>query len=190
MITIVREQILDVPHIESLLDAAFGFDRKSKSSYSLRENIEPLQELGLVVRHHGNVVGTIRFWPAIIRDILNGKNQSTLLLGPFAIHPDLQGQGHGNALLQAALDQVDAYGFKRVMLVGCARYYGGFGFRTVKPRYISMPGNRDAGRLLVRQNGELSSLPTVGQLAPADMGVYNDIIGSPSYASGIPEFAF
>lgn len=155
---------MDVPQIEALLDIAFGKGRKSKSSYSIRNSCEPLLELGWVLRSDADILGTIRFWPALIRDTLTGKSHETLFLGPLAVHPDLQGGGYGKQLMDTALCKVDSLRFKRVMLVGCSKYYGGFGFRSVKPKYISMPGNRDAGRLLVRESGSLPSLPTVGQV--------------------------
>jgi predicted N-acetyltransferase YhbS len=164
MIIIDQEHALDVPQIETLLDVSFGKDRKSKSSYSIRENVDPIHHLNLVLRSEGKILGTVRFWPAIIRDALGGVNHDTLLLGPLAVHPSIQGSGRGRLLLRAALENVDAKRYSRIMLVGCLKYYGEFGFRSVKPKYISMPGNRDAGRLLVREWGSLPSLPTVGQL--------------------------
>ncbi|UTW54460.1 GNAT family N-acetyltransferase [Kordiimonas sp. SCSIO 12610] len=168
MIIIDQEHVLDAPQIEMLLDTTFGLGRKSKSSYSLRENIDPIHDLSFVLRSNNVVLGTIRFWPAVIHDVLGGSDQQTLFLGPLAIHPDVQGTGYGKMLVDAALAKVDELSFSRVMLVGCTKYYGKFGFRSVKPKYISLPGNRDAERLLVRENGSVRSLPSLGRLIASD----------------------
>lgn len=171
MITYGPERPFEDGQIDQLLDKAFGPARLMKASYRLRQDVAPVQHLSMVARDgEGRVVGTIRFWPVTVRDMLTGRESTTLYLGPLAVDPETQGSGIGSSLMKKALAKVDRLGYQRVMLVGDAAYYGRFGFVPVKPCHITLPGGADADRLLVRQRGMIAALPAVGQLvrfAPA-----------------------
>jgi len=165
----------DLVAVELLLDEAFGINRKNKASYNLRENIAPIKAYSWVVRATDmdmrallpeGVMATIRFWPVTIRDQLTGGLSDAVLLGPLAVHPLCQGVGLGSQLLSYALGKVDRDGVGRVLLVGDESYYGAFGFVPVTPRHISLPGGLDTDRLLVRESGGQTSMPTVGELVP------------------------
>src|SRR6476469_8328935 len=97
--TILLDETLpsDLAAIEHLLDLSFGSDRRSKTSYRLREGNNAVPGLSLVVRDGGvGIAGTISFWPLVI-----GEAQSpAVLLGPLAVHPDRQKLGIGLALMQ------------------------------------------------------------------------------------------
>ncbi|WP_298431416.1 GNAT family N-acetyltransferase [uncultured Jannaschia sp.] len=57
------------------------------------------------------------------------------LLGPVAVAPDAQGQGHGRALIEAAIAEANG---ARVMVLGDPAFYTKFGFsedRAVAPPY-------------------------------------------------------
>ncbi|NVJ98567.1 MAG: N-acetyltransferase [Alphaproteobacteria bacterium] len=164
MITIDRERPFDGAAIEALLDSAFGPERVTKSSYALRENNHPVPSLSFVARQDERLVGTIRFWPIQVQDMLSGRRLDALLLGPLAIAPDLQGKGTGGQLMARGVAAANAEGHQRILLVGDIGYYSKFGFEPVLPRYITLPGGKDARRLLVRQPATISSLPTVGKL--------------------------
>lgn len=166
MITIDQERLHDTADIETLLDAAFGPERFSKSSYALRENLLAIQNLCFVARKEDRIVGTVRHYPIQICDMLSGASENAVLLGPLAVAPDIQRDGIGGKLMTHALQRAKACGHKRVLLVGDADYYCRFGFEPVLPRYITLPGGRDARRLLAWQAATVSTLPAVGKIMP------------------------
>lgn len=166
MITFDQERPSDSAEIENLLDAAFGPDRFQKSSYVLRENLTALPQLSCIARDGAHLVGTIQYFPIQIQDLLGGQSENALLLGPLAVSPTLQKSGIGAKLIGQTMASARAMGHKRILLVGDINYYSRFGFESVLPRYITLPGGRDARRLLVWQAATISALPTVGKLLP------------------------
>ncbi len=166
MINIDQERPCDSADIEKLLDAAFGPDRFTKSSYVLREGLTALPNLSSVARSDDGIVGTVRYFPIQIKDLLGGQAENALLLGPLAVSPMAQSAGIGSKLMAQTMAKARALGHKRIMLVGDVDYYGRFGFESVLPRYITLPGGRDARRLLVWQAATISALPAVGKLMP------------------------
>ncbi|WP_417450733.1 GNAT family N-acetyltransferase [Kordiimonas sp.] len=167
MINFDQERPFDKAQIEALLDVAFGPDRFKKSSYALRENVDPVARLSRVARADGRIVGTVRFWPVLVRDLIRGSDMHALLLGPLAVAPGMQSHGVGGELMRRSITAATEAGHRRILLVGDIAYYGRFGFESVLPNYITMPGGRDARRLLVRQSTALPSLPAVGKVMPA-----------------------
>jgi predicted N-acetyltransferase YhbS len=131
--------------IEHLLDLSFGSDRRSKTSYRLRENNAPVPGLSLVVRDQGvGISGTISFWPLTI-----GEAQTpALLLGPLAVHPDRQNLGIGLLLMREGLARARQQGHALVLLVGDEPYYARAGFRKLPLGLISLPGPVNPERFL------------------------------------------
>ena len=164
MITFDQERPYDFAEIEQLHDIVFGTGRHNKSSHVLRKDIPGLNEFSCVARSEGQILATVRFSPVHVKDLLFDGNTNAMLLGPLAVSPSVQGAGVGSTLMEYALAGVEAAGHKRILLVGDSGYYARFGFEPVLPRYISMPGGRDAGRLLVKPAPELQSLPLFGQV--------------------------
>jgi predicted N-acetyltransferase YhbS len=149
--TVIIEQGHAAPQeAEALLDAAFGLDRRTKASYRLREGATPVPGLSFTARHRedNRLVGMISFWP--LRAFPEGV--PALLLGPLAVHPDMQRQGLGAALIGQGLMAAARQGHRLVFLVGDAPYYERFGFRPVLPHgRLLLPGPFDPGRLLYRE---------------------------------------
>ncbi len=141
--TIVPEHSYHATAIETLLDRAFGANRTQKTSYRLREGIEPLAGLSFVYEHGAAVLATIRFWPVTI-----GTATPGLLLGPLAVDPDWVGRGIGGAMLRRGLTAAAAGGHSIVLLVGDEPYYGRFGFRRSLTRALSLPGPVEPDRFL------------------------------------------
>jgi predicted N-acetyltransferase YhbS len=131
--------------VEHLLDLSFGSDRRSKTSYRLREGNAPVSGLSLVVRDPGvRLAGTISFWPLAI-----GEAQTpALLLGPLAVHPDRQGLGIGLELMREGLARARAKGHGLVLLVGDEPYYSRVGFARLPQGLITLPGPVDPARFL------------------------------------------
>ena len=127
-----------------LLDTSFGPGRLARTAERLREGNQAVAEYAHTARTGaGDLVGTISYWPIAIGGHIG------LLLGPLAVHPDMQGQGVGQELMRASLQLIDADRFAFVLLVGDLPYYEKAGFVTA-PKGVSMPGPVDAARLLLR----------------------------------------
>ncbi len=171
MFTFDHERVSDGPAITNLLNIVFGTDRLGKASYALRQNIAPVESLCQVVRCGDQLAASIRFWPTVISDLLSGARHNALLLGPLAVDPAFQGYGIGSKLVGQTLSAASALGHQRIILVGDVCYYGRFGFVPTLPSYITLPGGRDARRLLVKQSALLPSLPAVGRVEPIAQAV-------------------
>jgi len=164
MFTFDQERAADAPAISNLLDNVFGLDRHNKASYALRRNASPIAPLCQVVRESGKLVASIRFWPIHIRDMITDDGHNALLLGPLAVAPRHHGSGVGSRLMKLSLQRAEALGHQRILLVGEMCFYRRFGFMPTLPSCITLPGGRDARRLLVKQPAILPSLPAVGKV--------------------------
>jgi predicted N-acetyltransferase YhbS len=137
--------------IEHLLDLSFGPQRRTKSSYRLREGSTAVAGLSHVIRDAElGVIGAISYWPLAI----GAKGTKALLLGPLAVHPLRQNRGIGLALMRETLAMVETQGHRLVLLVGDAPYYARVGFAQVAEGQIIMPGPVDPKRLLYREFAE------------------------------------
>ncbi len=127
--------------VEALLDSAFGPGRHGLSAYRLRDGVEPVPGMSLLVRDgFGSLSGCIRFWP-----ILVGGTRA-LLLGPVAVHPTRQGEGLGGALIRGGIVRAKQLDWKVIFLVGDEPYYRRFGFSTA--RGVAFPPPTDPKRVL------------------------------------------
>src|SRR3954470_15081434 len=159
MLSVHLEGPADGPQIEALLDRAFGSDRRGKVSYRYRDGVAPLDELCLVARVAGVLVGAIRYWPTSL------DGGPALLLGPRAIDHVNRSQGIGRALTEASLARAEAAGWRLVFLVGDPDYYARYGF-AVAPKNIVMPGESPA-RLQYRTLAGAALPAEGGTLIPA-----------------------
>ena len=127
--------------IEALVDRCFGPGRYAKTAYRLREGVTPERRLSFVAVD-GLLLGSVRFWPVAV------GVQSSLLLGPLAVEPELRGKGIGISLMQHGIEQARSLGFATIILVGDESYYARVGFAKLTPGRIRMPGPVDSDRLL------------------------------------------
>jgi predicted N-acetyltransferase YhbS len=135
----------DVDAVEHLLDLSFGPQRRTKTSYRLREGSTAVAGLSQVVRDDEvGLAGAISYWPLAI----GAKGTPALLLGPLAVHPLRQNRGIGLALMRATLAEAKAQGHGLVLLVGDGSYYARVGFSQVPEGQILLPGPVDPKRLL------------------------------------------
>ena len=146
----------DRAEIETLLDLAFGADRKSRTAYRL----EPIAELSLVARDGEALVGSIQCWPLLLT--AGTAREKLTLLGPVAVHPDRQNEGIGQALMEACLARAEG----TMLLIGDADYYGRFGFTANVTGGWAVPGPVERHRLLARLPAD-ARLPVLGVLGPA-----------------------
>ena len=143
MVNIREEKASDAAPREALLDAAYGPARFSKTSERLREGRYPARGLSLVAVDCGQIVGTVRLW-----HVTAGPLQPALLLGPLAVHPEHRCRGIGSALMRRAIARARVAGYRAILLIGDAAYYGRFGFTAAQTGGLWMPGQFDRGRLL------------------------------------------
>lgn len=127
--------------VEALYDLCFAPGRTALSSYRLRDGVDKVQKLCLVLRDETDTLAAvIRFWPVLV------GGQRVLLLGPVAVHPTRQGEGLGGMLIRESLAEALRLGWERVMLVGDAPYYKRFGF--TKLPHVVMPPPTNPERVL------------------------------------------
>lgn len=159
----------DGPAIESLLDDAFGLDRRLKTSYRLREREEPAEGLSFVARAgDGSLAGAVSLWHLRI----GPHGAPALLLGPLAVSPRHQSKGLGLKLMDKGISEARARGHGLIILVGDAPYYAKMGFVQVPEGQMLMPGPVDPRRLLALE------------LKPGALAAARGLILSPSRFSG------
>lgn len=163
LIQILPLSAAHLPAIESLLDARFGPARRNRTAYRLRNGVDGLPALSFVAMDGEALVGSVQCWPLAITGP-DGARLPLVLLGPVAVAADREGQGIGQALMQAALAAADAAGAPPVLLIGDAPYYGRFGFAADATAGWQVPGPVDRARLLLR--GPAHGLPAIGWLGP------------------------
>ena len=124
--------------VEALYDLCFAPGREALSSYRLRDNVDPVADLCMVMRDVDGILGgAIRYWPVQV------AGNPVILLGPVAVHPTRQGEGVGGQLIRTSMYAAQDLGWDRVLLVGDAPYYSRFGFRRLTGVMMPPPTNPD-----------------------------------------------
>jgi predicted N-acetyltransferase YhbS len=132
---IVPERPSDAALIDALLDRTFGYDRKQRTVYRLRDGITPISTLSFsAIEADGGLLGSIRFWAVYV-----GSGPG-ILLGPLAVEPSLQGQGIGRALVRHSLAEAEREGHALCLVVGDPDYYRPFGFVPAAQAGIILTG--------------------------------------------------
>ena len=144
----------DLAAIDMLMAEAFGPDRHARTVWNLRPG-PPVESLCLVIREHGETVGSLRFWEVMLGD------QLILLLGPLAVRPELRGRGLGQALILDALRRAKLGDWPLVLVSGEVDYYPRFGFVPAAPYDLDWPGFIEPERLqfFELKDGALDRLP-------------------------------
>ena len=147
MIEIEKESQKDEEAVETLLDIAFSPSRIHLSSYSLRQGVKKIDSLCFIAKNAvGEVMGVIRQWPVLIGD---DYDHISLLIGPIAVHPIVQGEGLGSFLINLSLKKSREEGWTRALLIGDYEYYKSFGFRQQLEQKIIFPPPTDPKRVLL-----------------------------------------
>ena len=134
--------------VEVLVDRAFGPGRFAKSSERLREGNRKLDDCSFVALHEGRVIGSVRLWPVTV------GGTPVAFLGPLAVDADERKHGLGQALVEAACAAAAQAGWRAVLLVGDAPYFGRIGFSAQPAAQAIMPGPADQRRVLVKALAE------------------------------------
>ena len=147
MINFVEENKKDEEAVEDLLNYVFSPSRFHLSSYSLRKGVQKIDSLCFVAkRETGDVLGVVRQWPIIVG---NDPKNISLLTGPVAVHPIVQGEGIGSALINLSLGSSKQQGWKRAVLIGDYGYYKNFGFYQQLEQKVIFPSPTDPKRVLL-----------------------------------------
>lgn len=140
----VQEQAID-----DLLDAAFGPDRHGRTAYRIRAGTRWLPHLSFaMVEEDGRLVGSLQSWPVALLDPTGGQTP-LVMVGPVAVDPAVQGEGHGRALMDALVAAARARRADTLMMIGDPEYYGRFwGFSAEGTGEWDVPGPFERRRLL------------------------------------------
>ena len=93
-------------------------------------------------RRNKNLIAAIRYWPIKI------ENHPSLLLGPIAVHPTRQGEGHARYITNHSLKEAELLGWEVVILIGDLSYYQQFDFNIAKNLNFPQPTNKK--RILIK----------------------------------------
>lgn len=140
--------------IETLLDDAFGADRRARTAYRIRAGTEAIGTLSFAAFDDDGLVGSLQSWPIEI------AGAPLVLVGPVAVAPARQGMGIGSALM----DRLIAIAPDVPMtMIGDPGYYERWGFSSAATGGWRVPGPVERHRLLARGGGRL---PSAGMLRP------------------------
>ncbi|MEQ1548866.1 MAG: N-acetyltransferase [Chakrabartia sp.] len=152
--------------VETLLDAAFGADRKARTAYKMRSGCRAIELLSFAaLDSDGTLMGTLQSWPVALEGE-DGVHTVMTLVGPVAVAPDLQRSGIGKVLMQQLVDAADDHGHKVLVMIGDPEYYGRFfGFTADATGGWMVPGPVERHRLLAKIK-RVGGMPQHGRIIP------------------------
>ncbi|TCL06427.1 MULTISPECIES: GNAT family N-acetyltransferase [Sodalis] len=121
---LIRAEIpVDAPGIDALLRRAFQRDAEADLVQRLRE--DGLLTLGIVATDpEGGVIGYAAFSPVWIE----GEDCQWVGLAPLAVEDEFRHQGIARQLVYEALDMLNEFGYRGVVVQGDPAYYAALGF--------------------------------------------------------------
>lgn len=143
----------DAPAVAALIAAAFGPGRYAKAAERLREGRAPDLVHSFVAWDGDRLAGAVRLWAITV------GGEPCIFLGPIAVDPAWRSRGLGEALVETACEAAAAAGWKAVLLVGDAPYFGRMGFEPAPG--ADMPGPVDRRRVLARSLTPGHGAPTL-----------------------------
>lgn len=152
--------------VERLLDDVFGRDRRGRTAYAIRAGTDWLPPLSFAaVGDKGALIGTLQSWPVALNRP-DGGQMPLIMVGPVAVEPEFQRDGHGRAMMDAVVAAARAARTEPLMLIGDPEYYGRFwGFSADGTGGWDAPGPFEPRRLLALPvSGEI--IGGVGMLGP------------------------
>lgn len=138
------EQPQDAPLIDALIDRAFGPGRHAKAADRLREGNALIAALSFTAWEGATLVGSVRLWPVTI------GGEPVVFLGPIAVEAELRKHRIGQTLVERACEASAKAGWRAVLLVGDAPYFGRVGFDAAPAKAVRMPGPVDQRRVLLK----------------------------------------
>lgn len=154
--TVRRYLAADRAFVANLLRAAFGGNAEAKLVARLRA--EPAMAFELVAEDAAGVVlGHIAFSHLSVTSE-GGRSLVALALAPLAVAPDVQRQGVGSHLVEAALDICRKLGVQLVVVLGDPAYYRRFGFSAEAAQRLRTPYDGEALQALELAPGALGGV--------------------------------
>jgi len=155
--------------IETLLDTAFGTDRRTRTAYRLREGTAWLPGLSFAAWKGERLVGSLQSWPVALRSA--GGYDQLVMVGPVAVAPDVQGTGIGRALMDTLVAAAAHESADALMMIGDPEYYCRWGFSAEASAGWRIDGPYEQHRLLARLNRPAASAGMLVSLRQArDIG--------------------
>jgi len=124
-ILIRREYSSDVEYIHQLNQSVFGDESEAVLVDRLRDADSLV--LSMVAEIDGRIIGHICFSPAVIEQA--DESYPALAMAPMSIASDIQHQGLGSMLVNAALEHLRQEHHKIVVVLGHPGFYGKLGFK-------------------------------------------------------------
>jgi putative acetyltransferase len=167
-VVIRPESEADFAAIREVNEQAFARDGRLGTDEA--DLVEALRRNGnsivsLVAVLEGEVVGHVMFSPMTIRPATGGE-YLTIALAPLAVHPRVQNQGIGGALLNAGLEEIRELGHDAVFLLGHPTYYPRFGFAPARHRGIIYQDGRDSFQVIELRPGALDGISGTAHFSP------------------------
>ena len=159
-ITYRPEQPADAPRIDALIDRAFGPGRHAKAADRLRETNTLIAALSFTAWDGETLVGSVRLWPVTI------GGAPVVFLGPIAVEAELRKHRIGQTLVELACAAAAEAGWRAVLLVGDAPYFGRVGFDAAPAKAVRMPGPVDQRRVLLKALREGGADGLAGVVTP------------------------
>ena len=152
--------------IEQLLDAAFGPDRHGRTAYRIRDGMPWIPALSFaVLADDGRFIGSLQSWPVALT-LAQGGQLPLIMVGPVAVDPAHQRDGHGRAMMDAVVAAARAQATEPLMMIGDPEYYGRFwGFSADGTAGWEAPGPFERRRLLAL-SVDGRAVGGVGMLSP------------------------
>ena len=165
MIDIIPLDLILDDDVETLLDAAFGADRRLRTAYKLRAGTLAIPSLSFAAVEGSALVGSLQSWPMRL-ETPSGMRAPLILIGPVAVDPALQRSGIGRMLMTYMLAIADASDADALMMIGDPEYYGRFfGFTADATGGWALPGPIERHRLLARIR-RVGGVPVKGVIGP------------------------
>lgn len=138
------ERPADAPLIDALIARAFGPGRHAKAADRLREGNRLIPDLSFTAWEGERLVGSVRMWPVKI------GGEPVVFLGPIAVEAEMRKHRIGQTLVELACEASAKAGWRAVLLVGDAPYFGRVGFEAEAAKAVVMPGPVDQRRVLLK----------------------------------------
>lgn len=119
----IRTEERDIGQVGGILRAAFPTNAESRLVDALRENGKAI--ISLVAAQDQDILGHILFSSVSTTPPRDAKG---IGLAPVAVHPSVQSQGLGSALIREGLERCKAPGYDFCVVLGDPKYYARFGF--------------------------------------------------------------
>jgi len=154
------EQPIDAEPIERLHERAFGPGRFARTAYRLREGVTHDPRLSFTALVGTLIVGSVRLTPVWAGEV------RAQVLGPLTVEPAFMERGIGAGLMRRSIQAAGEQAEALILLVGDEPYYARFGFRTVPPGQLALPGPVDPKRFLALELTEGALRKARGAVVP------------------------